>query len=84
MMFVFREEYYLSRGEPKQRDNEDAEKFGQRYRVWQEQYARSHNRADVIIAKQRNGPIGTVQLQFDASYGRFRNPELVDYSGQYH
>ncbi len=84
VMFVFREEYYLSRGEPKQRDNEDAEKFGQRYRVWQEQYARSHNRADVIIAKQRNGPIGTVQLQFDASYGRFRNPELVDYSGQYH
>jgi replicative DNA helicase len=37
------------------------------------------NKADVIIARQRNGPIGTVQLQFDPSYGRFRNPEFADY-----
>ena len=38
----------------------------------------------MIIAKQRNGPIGKVDLQFDASFGRFRNPEFANYGDGYY
>jgi replicative DNA helicase len=32
-----------------------------------------HGKAEVIIAKQRHGPTGTVSLQFEASVTRFDN-----------
>ena len=43
-----------------------------------------HNKADVIIAKQRHGPIGNVQLQFDAAFGRFRNLETQPFNDSYY
>ena len=79
VMFVYREEYYLERSAPQQREGEGLDKFQQRHRDWLERCDRAHNRADIIIAKQRNGPIGTVQLQFDPSFGRFRNLETAEY-----
>jgi replicative DNA helicase len=79
VMFVFREEYYLSRAIPIQKEGEGADKFQQRYQQWFERLESVHNKADVIIAKQRNGPIGTIQLQFDASFGRFRNLDPGSY-----
>ena len=39
----------------------------------------SHNKAEVIIAKQRHGPIGNVQLQFDANFGQFNDLEAGNY-----
>ncbi len=83
VMFVYRDEYYQSRAEPKQRPEESAEKFNERYARWRERLEESHNKAEVIIAKQRNGPIGIVHLQFDANYGRFRNLESADYPEGY-
>ncbi|HWL71253.1 MAG TPA: replicative DNA helicase [Geminicoccus sp.] len=80
VMFVFREEYYLSRSEPIQRDGEDRDKYNTRYTEWKDRMEKSANKADVIVAKHRHGSIGTVTLQFDAQYGRFRNPEMIDYS----
>ncbi len=79
VMFVFREEYYLARAVPSQREGEAAEKFQQRYQDWVQRCERAHNKAEVIIAKQRNGPIGQVELQFDAAHGRFRNLEPGGY-----
>ena len=79
VMFVYREEYYLERSAPQQREAESLDKFQLRHREWLERCDRAHNRADVIIAKHRNGPIGTVQVQFDPSFGRFRNLETVEY-----
>jgi len=79
VMFVYREEYYLERSAPQQREGEGLDKFQQRHRDWLERCDRAHNRADIIIAKQRNGPIGTVQVQFDPSFGRFRNLETTEY-----
>ncbi len=64
VMFIYREEYYLSRREP---DMNDATKHGE----WQEQMNGVHNVAEVIVAKQRHGPIGTVRLFFDSNYTRF-------------
>ena len=32
-----------------------------------------YNKADVIIAKQRHGPIGTIKLFFDGKLTKFAN-----------
>ena len=63
VMFVFREEYYLKNKEPKMGTPE--------YMTWQDEMARIHGKAEVIIGKQRHGPTGTVQLAFQADVTRF-------------
>ena len=79
VMFVYRDDYYLERAEPKQRPDESRSGSSERYHNWFQRLRGGAKQGGRIIAKQRNGPIGTVQLQFDATYGRFRNPEFVNY-----
>jgi replicative DNA helicase len=71
VMFVFREEYYLQNKEPKP-GTED-------YLKWQMEMERVHGKAEVIIGKQRHGPTGSVQLQFDANVTRFSTLAKEDY-----
>ncbi len=66
VMFVYREEYYKEREKPG--DNE-LDKMA----AWQDEMARLHGRAEVVIGKQRHGPIGTVELSFEAQFTRFGN-----------
>ncbi|MCX7646424.1 MAG: replicative DNA helicase [Rhodobacteraceae bacterium] len=66
VMFVFREEYYKEREKP---GDHDLEKLAR----WQEEMERLHGRAEVIIGKQRHGPIGTVELAFEGRFTRFSN-----------
>ncbi|ETW14725.1 replicative DNA helicase [Roseivivax marinus] len=66
VMFVFREEYYKEREKPGDHDLE-------RMAAWQEEMERLHGRAEVIIGKQRHGPIGTVELSFEGQFTRFGN-----------
>jgi replicative DNA helicase len=73
VMFIFREQYYHERAEPKQREDESNEKFAERHARWVERGERIHNVAEVNIAKQRHGPIGTVELFFDGMVTRFGN-----------
>ena len=73
VMFIFREEYYLSRGEPARRPEETDDKFNDRYDRWKERTEAAYGLADVIIAKQRHGPIGTVKLHFEAETTKFDN-----------
>ncbi len=73
VMFVFREEYYLSRGEPTRRPEENDDKFNERYTRWRERLEEVHGTGEVIIAKQRHGPIGKVTLRFDGETTRFDN-----------
>jgi replicative DNA helicase len=75
VMFVYREEYYLSREEPAQRGNESAEKFNERYASWSQRLQETANVAEAIVAKQRHGPIGIVKLYFDPNFTRFGNLE---------
>ena len=64
VMFVYREQYYHERKKP---DDEDQAKLSD----WQTKAERVHNKAELIIAKQRHGPIGTVNLYFEGSITRF-------------
>ena len=72
-MFIFREEYYLSRAEPSRRPEESDDKFNDRHDHWRERCEQTYGFAEVIIAKQRHGPIGTVKLHFEAETTRFDN-----------
>jgi replicative DNA helicase len=66
VMFVFREEYYAEREKPSEDRLEEMA-------AWQERMARLHAKAEVIIGKQRHGPIGTVELSFESQFTRFGN-----------
>ncbi|HTH96538.1 MAG TPA: replicative DNA helicase [Stellaceae bacterium] len=71
VMFVFREEYYLGRAEPMRRPEENEERFNQRYQDWHDRLENAHGKGEIIIAKQRHGPIGSVTLAFDGPTTRF-------------
>src|SRR6201998_3887345 len=63
VLFVYREEYYLANKEPRPGTAE--------HQTWQAEIERAHGKAEVIIGKQRHGPTGTVELQFEGSVTRF-------------
>jgi replicative DNA helicase len=65
VMFVYRESYYLGRAEPKEGTEEHLK--------WQEDMDRLRHQAEVVIGKQRHGPIGIVKLAFDEDTTRFGN-----------
>ena len=66
VMFVFREEYYKEREKPSDQDLESMAK-------WQSEMEHLHGRAELIIGKQRHGPIGTIELSFEGQFTRFGN-----------
>ena len=65
VLFIYREEYYLQRLEPAVGSPE--------HQAWQEKMDRAHGKAEVIIGKQRHGPTGTIDLQFEGRLTKFSN-----------
>ena len=79
VMFIFRESYYLERMEPIKKPEETEEKYNERTSRWQELCEKAHNIAEIIIAKQRHGPIGNIKTHFEANYTRFSDLNNKDY-----
>jgi replicative DNA helicase len=63
VMFIYREAYYLGRAEPRDNTPEHLE--------WTEKLDQIRNVAEIIIGKQRHGPIGTVKLHYDENITKF-------------
>ncbi|MFK0690444.1 replicative DNA helicase [Mesorhizobium sp. IMUNJ 23033] len=63
VMFVYREEYYLKNREPKPGTDE--------YVKWENEMNEMRGKAEVIVAKQRHGPTGSVSLAFQGEFTRF-------------
>ena len=78
VIFVYREEYYLANKEPRIGTPE--------YEKWQLDMSLVHGKAEIIIGKQRHGPTGTVEVQFEGQFTRFSDlahdgnlPDRSDY-----
>ena len=65
VMFVYREEYYLEKKQPKLGSIEHAE--------WQSKMSEINGLADIIIGKQRHGPTGNVNVEFEGMYTKFKD-----------
>ena len=65
VMFVFREAYYLEKKEPRAATVEHAE--------WQAKMNEVSNLAEIIIGKQRHGPTGNINVEFEAMFTKFKD-----------
>jgi len=71
VMFVYRESYYLERTEPRAATVEHAE--------WQAKMNEISTLAQIIIAKQRHGPTGNIDLEFEAMFTKFKDKDTQSY-----
>jgi replicative DNA helicase len=70
VMFVYREEYYLEKLEPKVGTAEHVE--------WQEKMSLVHNLAELIVGKQRHGPTGIIRLEFESAFTKFKDAQSLN------
>lgn len=71
VMFVYREEYYLGRMEPRPDSPE--------HNDWMAKMEKVHGLGEVIVAKHRNGPIGNVTLAFKGEFTKFSDHVRPDH-----
>lgn len=63
VLLIFREEYYLKGREPKPGSDE--------WFKWEAALKAAENKAEIIVAKHRHGPGGSVTLGFEPQFTRF-------------
>ncbi len=77
VMFIYRDEYYLQMRAPKQAAFDSDDKFHAASDKWQQDMERVHNRAELLIEKQRHGPTGKIDLLFEGEFTRFADLDVV-------
>ncbi|QNT77806.1 replicative DNA helicase [Entomobacter blattae] len=77
VMFIYRDEYYLQQRMPKPIAFDNAEKYDLALKKWQDDMHAVHNRAELILEKQRHGPTGKVDLFFEGEYTRFADLDTL-------
>lgn len=75
VMFVYRGEYYKEREKPGEQDLEAMAS-------WMQDMERLQGKAEVIIGKQRHGPIGTVDMAFEGRFTLFSDLANPSYVGE--
>ncbi|QHC36266.1 replicative DNA helicase [Komagataeibacter xylinus] len=76
VMFVYRDQYYLQQRQPKETSYDSVDKYQTAMEEWQRKMDLAHNRAELILEKQRHGPTGTVNLFFEGEFTRFGDLDM--------
>ncbi len=77
VMFIYRDEYYLQQRAPRQIAFDNDEKFQNAVEKWQRDMENVHNKAELLIEKQRHGPTGKIDLFFEGAFTRFADLDLT-------
>lgn len=73
VIFAYRDEYYLKKAEPKAHGYKSREQFEAACERWGENIAKAKNICELIVAKQRMGPTGVVEIYFDGTTTTMRD-----------
>ena len=77
VLFVYRDEYYLQQRAPKQMAFDGEDKFQSALDKWQRDMEQVHNKAEILIEKQRHGPTGKIDVLFEGEYTRFADLDVI-------
>ncbi len=77
VMFIYRDEYYLTQREPKITAFDRDEKYQEAHEKWQADMQNVYQKAELIIAKQRHGPTGKIDLFFEGEFTRFADLDTI-------
>jgi replicative DNA helicase len=78
VMFIYRDEYYLQQREPKVVAFDREDKYIEAMEKWKADMSSVYNKAELILAKQRHGPTGKIDLFFEGEFTRFADLATFD------
>jgi replicative DNA helicase len=77
VMFIYRDEYYLQQKEPKVVAFDRDDKYQEAMEKWKSDMQNVYQKAELILAKQRHGPTGKIDLFFEGEFTRFADLDTV-------
>jgi replicative DNA helicase len=77
VMFIYRDEYYLAQREPKITSFDRDDKYQEAMEKWKSDMQNVYQKAELILAKQRHGPTGKIDLFFEGEFTRFADLDTL-------